>query len=624
MQPDQEDPEKQPEFVEPIEEQLEEQLQATPPQETISTPNPAPFTVDTVVSEPKSHKRRMLIIVLIVVLLALVGGGVYWWFATNNQPAPVAQNQPAVSVKPSESPITDPVLAAFITPKTGEKWLAAPKKISDPLGYVYEDESEGLNQVTYYEVGSRGDSTIILADIPGTASTTGVLFERAKDGTVSYIAHPIGNGDYTKDSYGNVIDDNWPQLAKKVKRDTATHYDSLTAPAKLAFGSNQFVNVELNYPTIGTPITTSVADGTKETTAKTYGQSKLQKVERQYVDTKLTAINYVLDLPSGTGKDVTYKPITEDLSAYTWDNGVAVGKSDTKTGYSSEIGGVVRGCGAVGNAVTRVDDAKDTDFVAAGKTPAGQTVYAFKDSNNHVVQAVYKDYKTAMDEGNTPTITLDLFVKNHGIVAFKDSDGTWLVYSRDQFALLGGCGKPVVYLYPTKTQAVNVRIGADVSISAPLYNPTTGWNVIAQPNGQLTVNGQQFDSLFWEGTGHGLYPGITAGTIVKNADAAATMRAQLLKQGLNQKETNDFLAFWQPRIPKDPYIRLTWFNTAQLDQLAPLTISPKPDTTIRVFLDMAGYSSPVNIPAQKLTSTARKGFTVVEWGGLLSGGIIAR
>jgi hypothetical protein len=34
---------------------------------------------------------------------------------------------------------------------------------------------------------------------------------------------------------------------------------------------------------------------------------------------------------------------------------------------------------------------------------------------------------------------------------------------------------------------------------------------------------------------------------------------------------------------------------------------------------MDGFETAPNIPAQKLQSTPRKGFTVVEWGGLVSG-----
>jgi hypothetical protein len=104
--------------------------------------------------------------------------------------------------------------------------------------------------------------------------------------------------------------------------------------------------------------------------------------------------------------------------------------------------------------------------------------------------------------------------------------------------------------------------------------------------------------------------------VVKRADAVATITKQLKQQGLNAKETSDFLAYWTPKIPSKPYVRLTWFTTAQMNQLAPLYISPKPQTTIRVFLDMDGYDKPVKLPAQQLTSVARHGFTAVEWGGL--------
>ena len=58
-----------------------------------------------------------------------------------------------------------------------------------------------------------------------------------------------------------------------------------------------------------------------------------------------------------------------------------------------------------------------------------------------------------------------------------------------------------------------------------------------------------------------------------------------------------------------------------MESLAPLYVSPKPDTVIRVFLDMDGFDKQIKLPAQKLTKTLRKGFTVVEWGGLTSKGL---
>ena len=58
-----------------------------------------------------------------------------------------------------------------------------------------------------------------------------------------------------------------------------------------------------------------------------------------------------------------------------------------------------------------------------------------------------------------------------------------------------------------------------------------------------------------------------------------------------------------------------------MNDLAPLSISPKPDTVKRVFLDFAGQNTPAtDLAPQQLKGFMRTGFTVVEWGGLLLGG----
>ena len=75
--------------------------------------------------------------------------------------------------------------------------------------------------------------------------------------------------------------------------------------------------------------------------------------------------------------------------------------------------------------------------------------------------------------------------------------------------------------------------------------------------------------------------------------------------------------FWTGKLPATPYVRLTWLGTKEMNQLAPLTVDPSPDTTIRIFLDFAGLDRPVKLTPQKLVSSPRLGFTLVEWGGLL-------
>lgn len=57
---------------------------------------------------------------------------------------------------------------------------------------------------------------------------------------------------------------------------------------------------------------------------------------------------------------------------------------------------------------------------------------------------------------------------------------------------------------------------------------------------------------FWEGPGYGTYPGITSGTVVKHADAVATIQKQLKQQGLNQKKLQISCYFGPTRFPASP------------------------------------------------------------------------
>ncbi|MBC7862629.1 MAG: hypothetical protein IAF38_06610, partial [Bacteroidia bacterium] len=52
---------------------------------------------------------------------------------------------------------------------------------------------------------------------------------------------------------------------------------------------------------------------------------------------------------------------------------------------------------------------------------------------------------------------------------------------------------------------------------------------------------------------------------------------------------------------------------------AELQIVPKPDVMIRVYMVYKKANESENIPTQKLSAPpARKGFTVVEWGGSIA------
>ena len=242
-----------------------------------------------------------------------------------------------------------------------------------------------------------------------------------------------------------------------------------------------------------------------------------------------------------------------------------------------------------------------------------KTIYQTKDINNKLLKELYGSYSINPDE----ILNLSEFanIKNHFL--YQDSLGDWVIFVNQSYTIQAECGKPVIYLYPEKETQIKVQVDAKITKSEPTY-PIKGWNVIAKPNGELTYQNQSYPYLFWEGLGNGIYPNYkNKGTVVAQKDLISTLYKQLSQLGLNQKESADFMEFWQSKLPTTPYVRLTWLTTQDMNILAPLYVSPKPDTQIRIFLEFEGLEKQISLIPQKLSAPKRHGFTLIEWGGLL-------
>jgi hypothetical protein len=183
----------------------------------------------------------------------------------------------------------------------------------------------------------------------------------------------------------------------------------------------------------------------------------------------------------------------------------------------------------------------------------------------------------------------------------------------------GEMAKPVIYLYPPQAQEVTVRVlpKGGVTKSDPAYGE--GWTVKAQPNGKLlSADGKTHRYLFWESGLVDKPQPLTEGTVVAREKLHAWLVRTLAEQGLDTRETKDFLEFWWPKMSARPWAAVRFVPREEIDAAAPLQISPAPDTVIRVLIDFRGLDAPVKLPEQKLTpAPKRSGFTAVEWGGLL-------
>ena len=174
--------------------------------------------------------------------------------------------------------------------------------------------------------------------------------------------------------------------------------------------------------------------------------------------------------------------------------------------------------------------------------------------------------------------------------------------------------KPVIYLYPERTTGVTVELDYHGELTAvyPAYDG--GWSVTAAPDGTLTdETGMEYNYLYWEGRGPAGYD-FSSGFCVAGCDTAAFLEDALDRLGLTRREANEFIVYWLPLMQNNPYNLIAFQGTAYTDT-AKLTVTPAPDTVIRVFMAWRGLEAPVEIGPQELTAPARTGFTLVEWGG---------
>ena len=174
--------------------------------------------------------------------------------------------------------------------------------------------------------------------------------------------------------------------------------------------------------------------------------------------------------------------------------------------------------------------------------------------------------------------------------------------------------KPVIYLYPEEETDAEVKLDLDGEFTYTYPEYKDDWNVTASPDGTLTdKRGNTYPYLFWDGKLNTEYD-FSSGFCVKGGDTEDFLRDKLAVLGLNQTETDDFIDFWLRFMQDNPYNVIS-FQTSAYTDAAKLSITPQPDTEIRVFMAWYGSETAVDIPEQNLTPAHRSGFTAVEWGG---------
>ncbi|SPF49071.1 exported hypothetical protein [Candidatus Desulfosporosinus infrequens] len=176
--------------------------------------------------------------------------------------------------------------------------------------------------------------------------------------------------------------------------------------------------------------------------------------------------------------------------------------------------------------------------------------------------------------------------------------------------------EPVINLYPTKEQQISVKLDFDGKFTRTYPDYKNGWEVIAHPDGTLLNldDNNKYPYLIWEGILANNNWDMTKGSVVAGKDTKDFLQDKLSLMGLTPKECTDFIAYWLPEMQNNKYNLIT-FPNEEYSQRVNLTIDPKPDSILRVFMIYKPITEKIDIPAQQLTTFNRTGFSVVEWGG---------
>ena len=549
-------------------------------------------------------KREKVLLIILGVVFVLSGGYMVYAYKDKiwkKKASPVVTTNENVNQNINSNQNTNSK-NVVITPvvDAGVNWVTPVKLANLNLFNQSENFDCDVSTMEYYKVADliSGGEIIIDKASCGMGGNFKILFKK-KDDKYYYLSKLNDLNGLTLSAPDNFL----AGYGTTSFLDTQTSYSSIIPSDTLIVDNGAFLK-KISGGFSGATFFSEVTNATK------IGLSNYGPVYRVQSSGADAVISRSLEVKLPDSTMIDYLPTTSFILDDNVANVTLNGKKNTET-YVKSLG---MGCGgSTGGTVLKPSADLSSRLVSNGTTSEGDTLYYAKSENDAIVDYVYNFYKVGRNDSDI--ISKDAFFAAKPFFFWKDPFGDYMTFLNQKYTALAECGKPVIYLYPEKQTQVSVEVGAKITKSEPLYSK--GWNVLADSNGKLVWNGKAFNSLYWEGQGNGVYPEINSGFVVAKDDLSTTLSTHLTKLGLNEKEKADFLAFWLPKMPTTSYTRLTWFGAEEMNELAPLKVTPKPDTTIRIFLDYEGLSQKIDIKEQKLSSIPRNGFILVEWGGLL-------
>lgn len=489
-------------------------------------------------------------------------------------------------------------------------WLSTPKELAD----ISLLNDAPYDEVSYFEMGSTSNGDIVIYSIGGGAMMVADISRwiKTSDGKFVLLEKQSDLAQGADFLFDSVAVENG-----KLARDLVSEIPGIDVPDEFEYRGTRWIRQGSLFASDITPIDRNFEKPNHNLARVSFGEL-YSKEKKNSEDQSIGSVSYFVRIADGF-----YLNYKMDDSRV--DDGTLLADWKSKYGNFQQLsfteGSINGGCGTVGDNRYYPKSGEVESMENVGMLKTGAPLYLIKDANNAVVGTFYSEYLSPLSYSNSSPMSRSDFFQHIKVLLAPDPLGRGYLFYKyiDDDSLIQGaeCAKPVIYLYPEKTEDISVKVGAHITKSEPEYG--SSWKVIAEPDGTIyDEDGKEWQNLFWDGTGYGEYPTIQEGHVVPRSNIREAIADDLLALGLNEKERSDFLEFWMPHMPNTPYIRLTWLTTSDMNTLAPIEVVPRPDTVIRVFLDFSGQqSTETDLQPQILSAIPRKGFTLVEWGGLL-------
>ena len=246
----------------------------------------------------------------------------------------------------------------------------------------------------------------------------------------------------------------------------------------------------------------------------------------------------------------------------------------------------------------------------------------FNKSNKHVLDGNSFHMYITTEKDHISASGYESWPKNYKIVRDKlDS-----IFSDIEEGNITPCNngddvdyKPIIYLYPKEKMDVSIKLGYEdkLLITYPEYKD--GWDVTAYPDGTLVEKNtnKKLYSLFWEGLNTETTGIKDEGFIIKGSETSKFLEEKLTILGLNDKEKEEFIIFWLPKLINNKYNYIRFETLEEQNKNMPLIVNPMPDTIIRINMETKPLEKEIKIKEQKINKVERKGYTLVEWGGTI-------